>query len=104
MKQEGGTVVNKILYPLPPPRPHPQQQGFNPPPPSAAAASQSVRPHTKLQNTSPDAICKVDQQCPSWPRSLLNNMAPPWELQKDSTSGCQIAEISLAKGQREQRE
>lgn len=97
MKQEGGTVVNKNFYPPPPPLP--QQQGFNPP-----TASQSARLHTKLQNTSCDATRRVDRQCPPRPRSLQNNMAPPRELQQDSTSGCQIIEISLAKGQGEQRE
>lgn len=98
MKKEGGMVVNKNFYPPPPLLP--QKLGFNLP-----TASQSARPHTKPQNTSRDATCRVDQQCPPRPRSLQNNMAPPRELlQQDSTSGCQITEINLNKGQGEQKE
>lgn len=95
MKKEGGMVVNKNVYPpLLPPLSERKKKGFNPP-----TASQSARPHTKLKNAPRDTTCRADQQCPPWPQSFQNNIASPQELQQNSTSGCQITAISLAKGQ-----
>lgn len=80
LKQEGGTVVNKNLYP---------------PPASLFAPTQSCKTRLVMQHVNTPTVYS------QWLRS---NAAPLQELQQDATSGCQIMEISLAKGQGEQRE